>query len=56
MFVKFETSANVARKGFTAFIHRNGIKSYDQKFLKNFELKYYFYISLQMIIANIGRT
>ena len=35
MFVKYETSSTIARKGFTAFIHRIGINSYHQKFLKN---------------------
>ena len=30
MFVKFESSLNVASKGFMAFIQRIGINSYDQ--------------------------
>ena len=60
MFVKFETSSTVARKGFRAFIHRIG-KLISSKISEKFasvkrKLKYFFYPILQMIIASIGRT
>ena len=56
MFVKFETSSTVVRKGFEAFIHKIGIVL---RFLKNFTIENQNQINfhlLQMIIVSIGRT
>ena len=60
MFVKFVSCSTVARKGFKAFIHKIG-KLIQSKISEKFarlkrKLKYCFYLSLQMIIGNIGRT
>ena len=60
MFVKFETSPNVTNKGFKAFIHRIGklIRSKISEIFRTVKRKskYCFFLLLQMIIANIGRT
>ena len=57
MFVKFETSSTVARKGFRAFIHRIGklISLKISEKIAREKPKLFFYILLQMIIASIGR-
>ena len=58
MFMKFEASSTVARKGFRAFIHRIGkliSLKISEKIAKG-ENPNYFYLLLQMIIVSIGRT
>ena len=52
MFVKFESSAIFAGRGFMAFIHRKGIKSYCEKFWKNCKSSEKFKILFQSFITD----